>query len=377
MKSAESLTFAISSAVVLSVLTLFAFASKPWQRLLDKDEITVSVAAVKLESRPLVIRLSGELQQIAVVDVTSRLAGRLTEVKFKTGDSVSAGAVVATVSSGEVLERAQVAEADLKAARKQLQEKEQLAAAADKQLARQRELYRRDLIARREVEEAEIHAATARAQLDLVQAQIAQAAAIMAQARQVQQLAPIVAPISGVVAGALSAGAPVNQARAILSIADIDRLKLVGEVAAEFAELIRDGMTVRVAPREGLAAAREGTLSRVNGKTKTTDVVMVEITVDNRDRGWQMGASVDASLILDRLESVLTIPRSALHNGADKHHVYLIAAGRAIRRAVKVVDASGNAVMIGSGLNSGDMVIVNFPGEIEDGRRVIVATGAK
>ena len=109
----------------------------------------------------------------------------------------------------------------------------QQAAEADKQFSRYQELYRQDLIARRDVEQAEIQAATARAQLDLLRAQIAQQEAMLTQARKLQQFGRVVAPISGLVTGALSAGTPVNEARAILTIAQIDHLKLAGDSAGE------------------------------------------------------------------------------------------------------------------------------------------------
>ena len=214
----------------------------------------------------MVLRVSGELEPSAEVDVVSRLAGRLTEVKFKTGDSVSAGAVVATVYSGELNERVRLVEAGLNATRTQLQEREQQAAAADKQLAHDKELYRQDLIARHDVEQAEIQAATARAELELARAHVAQEEAMLSQARKLQQLARIVAPVSGLVVGALSAGAPITEARAILAIAQIDRLKLVGEAPAVFKELIRDGMVAQVIPRKLLAGARAGKVVRLDGR---------------------------------------------------------------------------------------------------------------
>ncbi len=241
----------VAGALALLALGLFRLGMIPWQQVTDAEEIVVAVAAVKPESRPVVLRMSGELQPSAEVDVVSRLAGRLTEVKFKTGDSVTAGAVVATVYSGELSERARVVEAGLTATRTQLQEREQQVAAAEKRLAHDKELYRQDLIARRDVEQSEIQAATARAELELARAHLAQEEAMLSQARKLQQLTRIVAPVSGVVAGALPAGVPVNEARAILAIAQIDRLKLVGAVPAGFKELIRDGMTAQVSPGPG------------------------------------------------------------------------------------------------------------------------------
>ena len=75
-------------------------------------------------------------------------------------------------------------------------------------------------------------------QLDLLRAQIAQQEAMLTQVRQAATVWPVVAPISGLVTGALSAGTPVNEARAILTIAQIDNLKLLGEVPARYTTLV-------------------------------------------------------------------------------------------------------------------------------------------
>ncbi|MGZ8425873.1 MAG: efflux RND transporter periplasmic adaptor subunit [Candidatus Binatia bacterium] len=378
MKPRSWLVIVVTGALVLLALGLFRLGMIPSQQVTDAEEIVVAVAAVKPESRPVVLRISGELQPSAEVDVVSRLAGRLAEVKFKTGDSVTAGAVVATVYSGELRERARVVEAGLTATRTQLQEREQQVAAAEKRLAHDKELYRQDLIARRDVEQSEIQAATAQAELELARAHLAQEEAMLSQARKLQQLTRIVAPVSGVVAGALPAGVPVNEARAILAIAQIDRLKLVGAVPAGFKELIRDGMTAQVSPRarEWAGGARVGRVVRLDG-TAVGDEIQLEISVDNRDRAMTVGTVVEAAITLAHQEQVLTLPRSALQAVAGQHHVFLIIDGRAVRRAVKLADENADPVAIRDGLNAGDRVIANRLSEITEGARVRPAPTAK
>ncbi|MGZ8521001.1 MAG: efflux RND transporter periplasmic adaptor subunit [Candidatus Binatia bacterium] len=378
MKPRSWLVIVVTGALVLLALGLFRLGMIPSQQVTDAEEIVVAVAAVKPESRPVVLRISGELQPSAEVDVVSRLAGRLAEVKFKTGDSVTAGAVVATVYSGELRERARVVEAGLTATRTQLQEREQQVAAAEKRLAHDKELYRQDLIARRDVEQSEIQAATAQAELELARAHLAQEEAMLSQARKLQQLTRIVAPVSGVVAGALPAGVPVNEARAILAIAQIDRLKLVGAVPAGFKELIRDGMTAQVSPRarEWAGGARVGRVTRLDG-TAVGDEIQLEISVDNRDRAMTVGTVVEAAITLAHQEQVLTLPRSALQAVAGQHHVFLIIDGRAVRRAVKPADENVDPVAIRDGLNAGDRVIANRLSEITEGARVRPAPTAK
>jgi len=364
--------------MALLAVGLLRFGIEPWVRFIGNQEVVVTVAQVKPESRPVVLRLSGELKPAIEVEVVSRLAGRLTEVKFTTGDSVTVGAVVATVHSGELAERVRSVEAELNATRKQLLESEQQTVVADKQLLRHQELHRQDLIARREMEQAEIQAATARAQLELVRAQIAQGEAMLTQARKLQQLARIVAPISGVITGALSSGVFVNEARAILTIAQVDALKLTGAVPARYAERLHDGLSAQVSPRQGTVNPRVGRVIRLDSISKTAGAdIEIEIRIDNRDRALHIGAAVDATLSLEGQEQMLTIPRSALQFAAGSHYVYQVVDGRAVRRVVKPEDLSADPVIIRDGLKVGDRVIIGRLGEIEEGVRVRPAAQAQ
>lgn len=378
MKPASSLVPVFLGAAVLLGLGLFAFGTRPWQRFLDNEAVIVAIAEVTRESRPIVLRVSGELRPAVEVDVVPRVAGRLTEVRFKTGDTVNAGAVVASVYTGELTERVRLVEAELKVTRKQLQDSEQQAAETDKQFSRYQDLYRQDLIARRDVEQAEIQAATNRAQLDLLRAQIAQQEAMLTQVRKLQQFGRVVAPISGLVTGALSAGTPVNEARAILTIAQIDNLKLLGEVPARYTTLVRDGMAAQVSARQGSVEVRAGKVVRLDGNIKSDGAAMpIEIRVDNRDRALQIGATVDATLSLERQEQVITIPRSALQSAADQHYVYRVVDGRAVRRLVELDDANSDPIVIRAGLKAGDQVVIDRMGKIKEGMRVRPAMQAQ
>jgi RND family efflux transporter MFP subunit len=378
MKPARSLVPVFLGAAVLLGLGLFAFGTRPWQWFLDNEAVIVAIAEVTRESRPVVLRVSGELRPAVEVDVVPRVAGRLTEVRFKTGDTVNAGAVVASVYSSELTERVRLVEAELNVTRKQLQDSEQQAAETDKQFSRYQDLYRQDLIARRDVEQAEIQAATNRAQLDLLRAQIAQQEAMLSQVRKLQQFGRVVAPISGLVTGALSAGTPVNEARAILTIAQIDDLKLLGEVPARYTTLVRDGMAAQVSARQGSVEVRAGKVVRLDGNIKSDGAAMpIEIRVDNRDRALQIGATVDATLSLERQEQVITIPRSALQSAADQHYVYRVVDGRAVRRLVELDDANSDPIVIRAGLKAGDQVVIDRMGKIKEGMRVRPAMQAQ
>ena len=105
-----------------------------------------------------------ELQAVEVVDVVSPVAGQLSKVQLKVGDKVAKGQTLATVRSGELLQRVEKIAAALEAATADLRQKESRLADAEKALERAHELHSRDLISGRDLKEAEAARDTARAQ---------------------------------------------------------------------------------------------------------------------------------------------------------------------------------------------------------------------
>jgi RND family efflux transporter MFP subunit len=332
----------------------------------------VRVAEVRNATRPVGLHFRGRLEPIREADVVSRLAGRLTAVRFKIGDTVQAGALVATVYSGELAQRTGELEAGLVAAQKDVKEQENRFAAAAKHFEKSRELYKQDLIARRDVDQAEMAAATAKAQLELGRAQIAQQDAMLAQARKLQSLTQLVAPIGGVVIRRDSdPGATVNESKSILTIAQLDPLKLVAELPASYADQIGAGFPVRIASVESPALMRQGEVARVESKFENQQpVLQLEIRVANGDRAFRPGAAIDAILNLERHEEILLIPRAAVQLVADKRFVYKIANGRAARYEVKIDDEANDPVVIRDGLKAGDAVILDWTEAVTEGARV-------
>src|SRR6059036_2085997 len=71
----------------------------------SNDAIAVTITPVRRRSAPLTVRFTGELSPVREATIISRLAGKVTDVRFNIGDSVPAGAIVANIHSGSVAER--------------------------------------------------------------------------------------------------------------------------------------------------------------------------------------------------------------------------------------------------------------------------------
>jgi len=262
------------------------------------DAIRVTAAPVNKALIPHVVRGRGQLQAIEVVDVVSPVAGQLSKVQLKVGDKVAKGQTLATVRSGELLQRVEKIAAALEAAKADLQQKETQLAEAEKVLKRAQELHSRDLIPGRDLNEAEAALETARAQQALAHAQVAEQQAALEQTRYLLNLSKLVAPISGVVTRILAeSGAHVQNSMPVFSVGAVDRLKVEIEISDKDVDFVREGAAaqIRADPMPGRVFDGQATL--LQSKLEKTQRAVAEVELFNRDRLLVPGMNVEVTLV--------------------------------------------------------------------------------
>lgn len=358
--------------VVLMVIFWLANSERLATWLRGESVVSVRVAAVKTRAVPINVRINGVVAPAKAVDVISQLAGKITEVRFKVGDAVPAGAVVATIFPSEIAQRETDLSAGLAAARKDLQTKESQLADAEILAARTRELFAQDLIARRDMEKAESAAQTARAQAELARANLAQQEAMLAQAKKIGQMRQITAPLSGIIARRLvEPGATVAPGNTILSIVGDNTLKFTGRVVEQIAGKLRVGLNALVSAAGLPEAKLDGSLT---GLQPTRDngaaVVEVEIQINDGPSTIRVATPADALVQLGQTEEVLLVPRVALSESGGKSYLFKFADSRAVQQEVKLGAVEGDDVVIEQGISPTDMVILDNLQSLKPGVKV-------
>ena len=329
-------------------------------------EMPVRIAQVRRASIPLTLKVAGELLPLASTDVVSRLAGKVAEVRFKAGDFVPAGAIVATIRASDLEHRLGALGDGIKIAKQDLASKEKAFSELEKRLSEDRELLRRDLISRSDVERVESSAETARAQAELARAHVAQQEAMLDQARALQGLTRLVAPFNGEVSGVLvKPGAAIGEGGVVLSIVRLDVLKLVAGVSDP--SVLRLGMKARIFGASGIVS--EGRVVRFRPEKDGEGKTEAEIHVDNEKRILRAGMSVEGLIDLGREGEALLIPRSAAFSENNSEYVYKLSAGRAARHRIVLGSVRGDEIAVTQGISSGDEIIVDWKG-IKPGTRV-------
>jgi RND family efflux transporter MFP subunit len=334
----------------------------------DGAETPVRIAQVRQVSLPATARLTGDLEPITKIDVVSRLAGEVLDVRFKPGDPVPAGAIVAMVRAGGLEQRVSEIETSIGAAQQALREREAELAAAEKHLVRDRDLVARDLIARRDGEQSEMAAETARASVELARAHLAQREAMLAQVRALKGLTRLTAPVAGEVESiAIKPGEKVVEGGAVLSIINLDALKLVGKINSNSS--LRRGLKAQISAAALPGIIAEGHVARVEPEKSGAEKYDVEIQVDNRKRIFRSGIPAEARIELEAKDDSLLIPQTAVISESARHYVYKASGAKAVRLEVLLGLRHGEEVAVVEGLSPSDAIIVDWK-RIKPGMRV-------
>jgi HlyD family secretion protein len=325
--------------------------------------IPVRVVQVKKASIPVTLRGAGTLQVVKEVDVVSGVAGRLSDIRSRLGDRVREGQVLATVHSTELLERRKGIEAALEAVKADLREKESQLTAAEKNLERARELRERDLIAGRDLNDAEATADTARAAQALAQAQLAQQQAALEQTRYLLSLTELVAPLSGVLTfRSAEPGAYIQGSRTVFKVASLDPLKVMIDVSPRDFGFVRAGMAAQVRADAFPARLLQGRVTVSHVKPEAHQGPAVEIQLSNPDRALTPGMKVEVTLDSPANRDVLMVPQQAIVEIEGQNFVSVVVNERIQIKDVTKGRRVEQMIEIESGVTEGEWIVVSEEG---------------
>lgn len=349
------------------------------------------------------IELTGTVDARNDALLSADVPGTLTYVA-EVGTYVRAGQVIAQVrataqQAGVSQAQAQVAtsqagiaqaEAGVEAARAQRQAAQAQLDLAQDQYRRQYPLYRDSILSALEFRGVESQLANARAGVAQADAGIAQAQGQLRAARAqtnaanagVQsartQLANtrVVAPFSGVVEERLQEpGELASPGQPVVRLVGAGNVKVTAGVPERYAGEIEQGTQVRVTPNAYAAEPRGGRVTFVGAAIDTQSRTFpVEVAVENADRSLKPSMVVRLDVTRDVLENVIVVPTEAVVRDERGTSVFVVAGDSvASRRVVELGPNAGETVVLRSGVEAGDRIIVSGAGDLAEGDRVRVA----
>ena len=329
----------------------------------------VPVATVRVQQQDVARYLTGvgTVTAAASVTVKARVDGQLDSVGFVEGQDVKAGQVLANIDPRAL--HAQLAQAQAQRAKDQAT---LLNARLD--LQRYTRLQREDAATQQTLD-------AQRALVAQLEAATQTDDALISYARVQLDYTRIVAPIAGRVGARLvDPGNIVHAADAngLVVINQIDPITVQFSLPEESVPAINAAMNLGQ-PLPVVAYARDsnepletGTLVLLNNQIDTTTgTVQLKGRFDNpRHRLWP-GLYVNARLVLDAHETVLTVPAAAVQRSQNGTFLYAVDdGGMAQPQAVTVERMQDGLAIIQTGLTAGQRVVVDGQYKIKPGSKV-------
>jgi RND family efflux transporter MFP subunit len=232
----------------------------------------------------------------AVVDLASSETGLIADIPVSRGDRVREGDVLLRLD--DTLQRLQLDLATARLSDVDIRAAEARLAALQRTLDRARELASRNAAPATAVEEAEIEVDLARLSVEQARSALALAGIELATAQALLDRRTIRSPIAGLVTEVVaSPGEFATEQARLLSVADIDPLRVEAFVSAEYFGRLQVGQefeVVQTAPLEGRFGARLTVVDQVFDAASSTFGVRLEI--DNPEGAIPAGVRCSVNL---------------------------------------------------------------------------------
>ncbi|HPN36146.1 MAG TPA: efflux RND transporter periplasmic adaptor subunit [bacterium] len=309
------------------------------------EVIEVRAYQVKPQDVENEISATGSILANESVALTSEISGRVTRINFREGSRVRKGDLLLQINDAELQAQFNRASALLKLAQDtEARQKKQLAIEA---------------ISQEEYEAALNRLNTAKADVQLIQAQI--------------DKARIQAPFDGVIGlRSVSEGAYLNAGSRIATLVSINPVKIDFAVPERYQSLLSKEQPVlfRV---QGESEEYSGRIYAVEPQIDT-DIrsVRCRALCPNPDGRIKPGAFAQVRITLQKLEDALMIPSESLIPDAQNQSVFVVRNGRAFDKTVVIGLRTADKVQIVSGLAAGDTVMTTGLLQVRPGSLVKV-----
>lgn len=353
--------------VALAAFAWTRFSSSGGGRDVKPSAVPVRAAPVLREDVPLLLSALGTVQPSGSVLVRSRVDGRLMRIHFMEGQRVGAGDLLAEIDPRPFRNALREAQGQLARDAAQLEN-------ARRDLARYEQLSRGDYIAEQQVE---TQRALVRQYEGVVRSDEAQAASAALQLEYSRIEAPMDGRLGlrqvdeGNMIRASDAGGIVRITRTepadvVFSLPETE----LPEVLAAYREAAARGrsLSVRAFDRNQKIPLAAGELLSMDNQVDTaTGTVKFKARFANSDEALFPNQFVNIRLEVRIRKDATVAPAAAVQLGAQGSFVYVLREGKAHLRLVKTGWRSNDKVVVESGLEPGETVVVDGVDRLRDG----------
>lgn len=304
-----------------------------------KPATPVTFYVVKGQDFSNTISLSGSIEANEQIEIRSEVSGIVENIAFTEGSSVTKGQVLFKVNDIEL--RAQLAQAKTK---------ESLASENER---RAKLLLQKEAISQEEYDIASADYRTAKAQTQLIQAQIGKTT--------------VRAPFSGKIGlRSISPGTYVTPATLIAKLVSTNPLKITFSIPEKYATEISKNNTITFTVpnvKETFTAKIYALEPSIEATTRT---LQIRALTDNSNGKLLPGTFANIELPLKNIKDAIIIPTEAIVPIQDGKKVFIANNGKAKEVKVETLTRTDKDVVITSGLKIGDTVLTSGVMSLKD-----------
>lgn len=276
--------------------------------LVDRGPITAIVTA------------TGTVNPVVSVQVGSQVSGKITQLMADFNSVVTKGQVLATIDQRPFQARVSQARASLKSGHGNLAKAKNMATQRKRERDRMATLRRQAYVSQADLDLAETNYHDARAQVEVAQAQVDQAAAKLASAELDLGYTTIYSPVNGIVVSrnvdvGQTAAATFQTPTLFVIAQDLTQMQVNANVSESDIGGVAEGkpasFRVDAYPKQFF----EGMVTQVrNAPISIQNVVTydVVITVDNRELKLKPGMTANVIIVTAKKDNPLRVPNGAL-----------------------------------------------------------------
>src|SRR5437667_4059255 len=347
------------------VLTVAGCSRSAKKQIAAKTNDAIQVGVAITKDVPIQVRESGHVTPFATVAVKSQVDGELEHALFNEGDELKRGETILVIDS-------RIPESALRQAEANLQRDEALAASAEAE-AHRNELLFKDGIGTGELAEQ------TRAAAEASQGTVAADKVAVENAQLQLSLCRIASPIQGRVGKLfVDVGSSIRSNETTLAVVNQTRPAYVDFLVPEeqlpvIQERMRNGelnVNAMIPGDHGKSAT--GKLLFIDNAADTEPaMVALRARFANDDETLWPGETVDVTLTLATLTNAVVVPSSAVQLGMAGPFVLVVRPDLKVgRRLVTTGNQFGKDIVIASGIEAGERLIISGQKDIAPGKQI-------
>lgn len=361
----------LALAAIGGAIWFWPATTPPNQRRPRAEATPVLAATATKQDVPIWLDALGTVQALNTVTVKAMVDGPLLEVRFREGQDVRAGDVLARIDP-----RSFQAALDQAVARKAQDEAQLANARLD--LARYTKLGQNSFTSAQQVD-------TARAQVAQLEAQLRQDQAQIDTAGTQLSYTTITAPVDGRTGLRLLDQGNIVHASDAGGLVVITTLQPISVVFTLPQQSLPDVMrAMRQGEAEVLALAQGGDGARVldagrltvldNQVDPATGTIKLKASFPNRDLLLWPGGFVGVRLRVDTRKNAITVPPAAVQRGPRGSFVYVVKDNGTVARRTVTVGYENQALsVVTDGIQPGERVVTDGTARLRDGAQVTIS----